>query len=514
MSEQPKRAVAYIRESTEEQGRGYSPDGQRQAIARYATEHGMQLTEEYLDFETGRLADKRAGFQRLIEDAMERRFEVVLVFHTSRFARNTVEAKRYKKLLRSQLGIEVISVTQPLGADANDPAAFLSESVHEIFDEYYSVSLSFWTKMGLREKARQGKLTGSLPWGYVKGEDEIAAPDAEKAPWVRRLFEMYATGLHTDRTLAAWLNVNEQRTARGRTFSPDTVREMLCNAAYCGYVSPRRDRTKTIKGLHEPIVEEALFDRVQEMRRQRARNLKPGRPSQRYLLRGLARCERCQGKMQGTAIGRKLVARYYCATRRADHSCDQPLVHAERVEAQLVQFVADFKPNPAVREEILRRLAGTATTDTTEAAQRRAQLEQRLRRARDLYELGDLTRPEYMARREAINTELATSAPGPIPDLDQAQQVLEDFSIFWQNETDPAAKRQLLTLIFERIWLDGQHVAAVQPKPSFAPFFENQPPETAGKGMCKERERRDSNPRPHDDLDHRIEVWRGPPLSI
>jgi site-specific DNA recombinase len=129
-AEQPsRRAVAYIRESTEEQGCGYSPDGRRQALARYAAEHGMRLVEEYIDFETGRLAGKRPGFQRLIDDAMER-FEVVLVFHTSRFARNTVEAKRYKKLLRSELGIDVISVTQPLGANADDPAAFLSESVH------------------------------------------------------------------------------------------------------------------------------------------------------------------------------------------------------------------------------------------------------------------------------------------------------------------------------------------------------------------------------------------------
>ena len=200
--------------------------------------------------------------------------------------------------------------------------------------------------------------------------------------------------------------------------------------------------------------------------------------------------------MQGTAVGRKHYARYYCATRRTDHSCDQPLVHAYLVEAQLVEFVADFKPHPTIRKEILRRLAGTATADTTEAIQRRAALEERLRRARDLYELGDLTRPEYMARREAINTELAASAPGPLPDLDQAQQVLEDFSIFWQKETDPAAKRQLLSLIFERVWLDEQRVIAVQPKPSFAPFFENQPLETAGKAVCKERERRDSNPRP------------------
>jgi hypothetical protein len=45
---------------------------------------------------------------------------------------------------------------------------------------------------------------------------------------------MYATGLHSDRTLTAWLNVNEQRTTRGRAFGIDTVREMLCNAAYAG----------------------------------------------------------------------------------------------------------------------------------------------------------------------------------------------------------------------------------------------------------------------------------------
>ncbi len=477
MPEQPaqaKRAVAYVRESTEEQGRGYSPDGQRQAIARYAVDHGLILGEEYLDFETGRAADKRPGFQRLIEDAMEHRFDVVLVFHTSRFARNTVEAKRYKKLLRSELGIDVISVTQPLGADADDPAAFLSESVHEIFDEYYSVSLSFWTKMGLREKARQGKLTGSLPWGYVKGKDEIATPDPAKAPYVRQLFEMYATGQHTDRTLAAWLNVNDQRTTRGRAFGVDTVREMLCNAAYAGYVSGRRDTSKTIKGLHEPIIEEALFDRVQQMRRQRARTMKPGRPSPRYLLRGLARCRRCHGRMHGTTGGRELKARYYCSTRRADRSCDQPIAHAEQIESQLVQFITGFTPNPNIREEILRRLSSDTAPETSETAKRRAALEERLRRMRDLYELGDLERPEYIARRDAIHTELSALAPEPIPNLDQARKVLEDFTIFWQKEADPAAKRQFLSLIFEGVWLDANRVVAVQPKPPFLAFFEDQ----------------------------------------
>jgi hypothetical protein len=76
--------------------------------------------------------------------------------------------------------------------------------------------------------------------------------------------------------------------------------------------------------------------------------------------------------------------------------------------------------------------------------------------------------------------------------------VLEDFSIFWQDETTtPEAKRQFLSLVFESVWLDGKRVVAVQPKSSLVAFFEEaengKPLQTGG---CKVRERRDSNPRP------------------
>jgi Recombinase zinc beta ribbon domain len=213
---------------------------------------------------------------------------------------------------------------------------------------------------------------------------------------------------------------------------------------------------------------------VQQMRRQRARTMKPGRPSPRYLLRGLARCRRCHGRMHGTTGGRELKARYYCSTRRADRSCDQPIAHAEQIESQLVQFITGFAPHPNIREEILRRLSSDTAPETSETAKRRTALEERLRRMRDLYELGDLPRPEYIARRDAIHTELSALAPEPIPDLDQARKVLEDFTIFWQQEADPAAKRQFLSLIFEGVWLDADRVVAVQPKPPFLPFFENQ----------------------------------------
>lgn len=76
------------------------------------------------------------------------------------------------------------------------------------------------------------------------------------------------------------------------------------------------------------------------------------------------------------------------------------------------------------------------------------------------------------SRRDAINAELNALAPQPIPDLDQAQQILEDFSLFWQNEQDPNAKRRFLSLIFQGVWIDEHRIVAVQPKPSFLPFFQ------------------------------------------
>ena len=92
------------------------------------------------------------------------------------------------------------------------------------------------------------------------------------------MFQRYATGQESDRTIAAWLNAKMSRTARDRPFGKDTIREMLSNTAYAGYVSGLRDKSRTIKGLHQPLISDELLDRVQEVRSWRARVLKARRP--------------------------------------------------------------------------------------------------------------------------------------------------------------------------------------------------------------------------------------------
>jgi len=408
----PTRAAAYVRESTEEQGQSFSPDAQRQAIRKFAAENDLTIVEEYCDFHSGwRKTDGRRDFHRLMADAAERRFDVVLVFHTSRFARNQVEARRYKALLRERLGIRVVSVTQPMGEDPSDPSSFLAESIHEMFDEYYSVSLSFWTRAGLAEKARQGHLVGSLPWGYVRNKETgDVVPDPEPAPLVLAIFERYATGQESDRTTAEWLNAKGATTARGRRFGADTVREMLLNASYCGYVTGLRDQSREIRGRHEPIVPEDLSDRVQEIRRWRTRVVKGGRAAEDYLLRQLLYCERSGARMQGTRGSRAQHRRYQCGTRRRSDECTQRIVTAEPLEQQLVDWLRDFHPDAELRALVLEAVQAAAGNQGDDQARRR-ELHGQLDRLRDLYVMGDFSKDQYVIRRQALEQEVERIGP-------------------------------------------------------------------------------------------------------
>ena len=77
---------------------GYEPEMQRKSIDHFATLHGLNLGNQYYtEFITGRSTLKRSEFKQAISDASDGYFDVILVYHTSRFARNRADAIRYKQ---------------------------------------------------------------------------------------------------------------------------------------------------------------------------------------------------------------------------------------------------------------------------------------------------------------------------------------------------------------------------------------------------------------------------------
>jgi hypothetical protein len=155
------------------------------------------------------------------------------------------------------------------------------------FSTYYVDNLATEVSKGLREKFEQGGWVGPLPLGYesqfehdargerIKGSGRaVFSSDADTA---RLIFESYATGNYSDLSLAEELNARGLTTlhkGRRRPFQKDTIGTILMNPFYIGKV---RYNGEERDGAHEPLIERALWDRVQEIRATRAPAVAAGR---------------------------------------------------------------------------------------------------------------------------------------------------------------------------------------------------------------------------------------------
>ena len=153
-----KIAAAYIRVSTDDQIE-YSPESQIKAIREYAKRNGYVLPNEFIFMDegiSGKTAGKRPAFMKMIGLAKTtpKPFDAILLWKFSRFARNREDSIVYKSMLRKQLGIDVISISENLG---DDKMSILFEAMIEAMDEYYSINLAEEVKRGMTEKAKRGE---------------------------------------------------------------------------------------------------------------------------------------------------------------------------------------------------------------------------------------------------------------------------------------------------------------------------------------------------------------------
>ena len=494
-----KTCVGYVRESTQEQGQNWAPDVQRKAIARYAKEQGWELAEIYQDFISGRKADKRPDFQRLVSDAKARRFDAVLVYHSSRFARNVSEARQFKELLRAKLGIDVISTSQRFG-EQDDPTNFLMEGINETLDEHYSRNLGFLVAAGLREKQQQGYLTGSVPFGYhhPPGEKNTVEIVPEEAEIVRLVFERYATGRYSYRELADWINAQGYRGRRGRPLSKESVYEWLSNGVFAGYVGPRRGPIDpAARGHHDPIIERALWDRVQAVRAKRSSRRHGTRPSKHtYVLSGTAVCQRCGAKIYGSLGGNgNRFARYLCSTRHRHKKCDQPQAQAAVLEGELSDFLRTFQLSEPMVQATITRLHDRAGKQAKVPGKASiTELRGRLARVKDLYELGDLSRDEFLKRKAKVVALMADAEPLAEVNLDRAIELLHNFPDLWDGEPDPKERQRFVQLVFDRIDVEAGHVVAVQPRSTLLPLFTEREGVQSGSDGTRTRDLRRDRP--------------------
>ena len=263
-----KTAAAYIRVSTDDQVE-FSPESQRKSLIDYAKKNDMILPKEFIFIDegiSGKTTTKRPQFNKMISTAKKKPkpFDVILVWKYSRFARNREDSVVYKSMLRRELGIDVVSISEAVG---DDKMSILFEAMIEAMDEFYSINLAEEVKRGMTEKARRGGVLSIPPFGY-KVEDGIYIPVPHEAKIIQKVFADYIAGRGFLR-IAKDLNEIGIVTHRGNKIENRTVEYWLNNPIYIGKTrwNPKGKTSRNYhdpdiiisEGTHEPIISNELY---------------------------------------------------------------------------------------------------------------------------------------------------------------------------------------------------------------------------------------------------------------
>lgn len=447
-----KTAAAYIRVSTSDQME-YSPDSQLKCIRDYAEKNGFSLPEEYIfreeDGVSGRGAEKRTEFRRMIAAAKRRPrpFDCILLWKFSRFARSRTDSVLYKSLLRRQ-GIEVVSVSEPLG---DDKTSILIEAMIEAMDEYYSLNLAEEVRRGMSEKVSRGEPVTAPPFGYRTGGKRYV-PDPDEAGAVRLIYSDFLSGLSCGE-IAEKLNAAGFRTRRGGQWEGRGVRYVLKNPAYSGALrwnpggplgrGPSDGGAILTEHCHEPLVSRETWDAAQA-------RLGAGNPRRRgsppCMLRGLVRCGSCGALLVPSGSGSLQCSGYSHGLCGVSHS-----VCAAKLEAMVTALLErDLRVVPTVAR-------AAAGEEENELLRRRLDRERaRLARLKEAYLDGAEPLEDYEAARAGmerlcrkLEEELA-AAPHSAPPAGRTDLI----SALRGDGFTPQEKNALLRPVIEKIVFD------------------------------------------------------------
>ena len=135
--------------------------------------------------------------------------------------------------------------------------------------KYYIDSLSENVRRGLRQKVRRGEYPGPAPIGYINDpRTKTVIVDRKKTKIIKQAFELYSKNHSCFEDIANFLAQNGILRRSGKIWHKDRVKYLLTNPFYYGHF---RYAKEVYEGKHEPIIAKKLFDKVQEVLKQRGR---------------------------------------------------------------------------------------------------------------------------------------------------------------------------------------------------------------------------------------------------
>lgn len=475
-----KRAVIYARYSSDKQ-REESIDAQVRACKEYCRRKHYIVTKIYADeAKTGREVTKRDAYNQMITDAAEGKFDIIIFHKLDRNHRDEYNYYTTQHTL-NKLGIPYKYVEQEI--IDNTPMGKYAEAMMVANAAWFSRNLGQEVKKGQKENALKAIFNGGRPpLGYkIVNQQYVIEPREAEA--VKLIFDMYRHGNGYIK-IAAELNRRGYTTRNGKPFAKNSLYEILGNERYTGtYIFNRictdefgrRNNHKInpnsikIEGAIPAIIDRAIFDDVQVIRKKNKTKSARFRAVEKYLLSGKIRCALCGQPMSGHRMHtRSGLYVYYCCNKSrlpAAVKCKQKLIPKAALEKSICKAIANIVLSEPNRSVVVENIINYYKTIGDKIKKDRQDLTNALKRAENkltnLYALVEAGTPDAfdIERINAVKHEILDiknsiellPSPALLPELDAAK-INNTFELWLKkiNEGDESVNEIILnTFVYE-----------------------------------------------------------------
>ena len=307
----------------EVQGESNSIVNQKKLLTKVAKEKGYTNLVHFLDDGISGVTMDRPGFNDMMEQLAAGKAAAVFVKDLSRLGRNYIEVGRLTEEFFPEHDIRLVAVSDNIDtAEGENELA----PIRNLFNEWYARDISKKRRISNKIKGNAGEPMGPPPYGYKKDPDDPKRwiVDEEAAQVVRRVFRMTLDGYGTEQIatifseekiltpIAYWREKGVNRPGKSKLRGPymwnsSTITHILSLQEYCGDILNFKTYSKSYKNkkrlandrenwvifqdVHEPIIERAVFEQVQQKRGKiRKRRTHEG---ERNMFSGLLVCADC-----------------------------------------------------------------------------------------------------------------------------------------------------------------------------------------------------------------------------
>lgn len=324
-----KSAYLYVRVSTDEQKKkGYSLIEQEDRLIKHCELNQILIKGIFREDFSAKTFD-RPEWKKLIKTIKKNKHrspENILFIKWDRFSRSIEYAYQMIGVLRN-LNTQAMAIDQPIDFDV--PESIVMLAVYLSIPEAENNRRGLNTSNGLRRARKMGRWPSKAPIGYKNSSStdgkKIIIPKLPEADYLIWSFKEYSKGKSTISHIRRMANL------KGLKCSRNNFWKALRNPLYCGLVSvpaTKNEEGKMVKGIHEPLISQQLFQQVQQvMIRRHSRNPFIDKIKPVFVLRGFLKCPYCGQRLTGSiSSGKRAKYRYYhCMTSkckgriRADH---------------------------------------------------------------------------------------------------------------------------------------------------------------------------------------------------